>query len=196
MANTTCSIDGCEKGGRIIAGMCGMHYARKRNTGSTELRSRFQDVDKRFWSNVEKTETCWNWTGYRNRSGYGVIGIGGSKGRNYLTHRWAWMQLIGEIPEGMQLDHICHNHACLNPEHLRLVTSKQNHEHKKGAQVNSTSGIRGVSWDKARGKWRAAVGHNGKHYGVGRFDSVEEAEAAVIAKRLELFTHNDWDRAA
>jgi len=75
------------------------------------------------------------------------------------------------------------------------VTNKQNHEHYRGPQRGNPSGLRGVSWDKRRRKWRAEVGHNGQCYHVGRFESLDDAEAAVIAKRIELFTHNDLDRS-
>ena len=65
--------------------------------------------------------------------------------------------------------------------------------HAGGAQ--SASGVRGVHFrNDLRKPWVAVVTHNGKAVRVGSFNSVEEAEAAVIAKRNELFTHNDLDR--
>lgn len=176
--------------------MCLKHYARIERHGTLEVKSRFQDPQKRFWSKVEKTDTCWNWIAAKNQYGYGMFGVGGRNRTSSLAHRFSWTILVGEIPAGKEIDHICHNHACVNPDHLRVVTSKQNHEHKKGAQSNSRTGIRGVSWDESKKKWRATVTHNYKHYHVGRYDSIEEANAAVVAKRLELFTHNDLDRRA
>jgi hypothetical protein len=95
----------------------------------------------------------------------------------------------------MQVDHACHNRACVNPDHLRLASPKQNQENRRGAaSSNRSSGVRGVTY--GRGKWIASVQHNGKRYNCGGFSSVEEAEAAVVAKRLELFTHNIVDREA
>jgi hypothetical protein len=94
----------------------------------------------------------------------------------------------------MELDHMCHNHACVNPDHLRVATRKQNSENRSGAYSNSGTGVRGVSWDKARGLYRATVMHNYKQVMVGRYETPEEAEEAVKAKRLELFTHNLLDR--
>jgi hypothetical protein len=65
-------------------------------------------------------------------------------------------------------------------------------EHRKGAaRSNRSSGIRGVYWDKQAGKWLAMAQHNGKNHNAGRFDTIVEAEHAVIAKRLEVFTHSD-----
>jgi hypothetical protein len=95
----------------------------------------------------------------------------------------------------MQIDHQCHRRDCVNPSHLRPVTRKQNQENRAGAQRRSRSGIRGVYWDSRDQRWRGGVRHNGRHVTVGGFDTAEAAEAAVIAKRCELFTHNDGDRA-
>jgi hypothetical protein len=89
---------------------------------------------------------------------------------------------------------MCHNRACINPDHLRTVDNKQNHENLSGAYSTSGTGVRGVSWDKTRGLFRAAVVHNYKQVQVGRYKTLEEASEAVKAKRLELFTHNLLDR--
>jgi hypothetical protein len=105
--------------------------------------------------------------------------------------------LVGPIPEGLYLDHICHNPPCVNPDHLRPVTQKQNMENHSGPQKNNTSsGVRGVTWFKRDKNWKAQIGHHGKNFHIGYYSTIAEAEAAVIAKRLELFTHNDVDRRA
>lgn len=143
----------------------------------------------RFWWKVEKTKTCWNWTG-RTRAGSGQYWL---HGRHWEAHRVSFELANGPIPDGLLIDHICFNRACVNPDHLRLATRKQNHEHLTGAQRNSTTGIRGVY--RRRGRWFAKVGHNNKAYHLGYFDTAAEAEAAVLAKRLEFFTHNNVDKA-
>jgi hypothetical protein len=76
------------------------------------------------------------------------------------------------------------------------VSHKQNKENLRGASKNSKSGARGVWWHKSSNRWQARVGHDGKQVHVGYFGTIAEAEAeaAVIAKRNELFTHNDLDR--
>lgn len=170
-----------------------MHYERMRRYGAAS-EPHLAKAELRFWSKVEKTDSCWLWTRSKNQYGYGTFSVGSDQ--RWLAHRYAWTVLVGQIPSGAELDHICHVHNCVNPEHLRPVTSKQNHENLNGAFVNSKTGIRGVSWDKGKGLWRAAVGHNHKQVHAGRFETIEDAEAAVIAKRNELFTHNDADRAA
>jgi hypothetical protein len=77
----------------------------------------------RFWSKVEKSsDGCWLWHGarYRGRGSYGKFQI------NLLAHRLAYLLEKGEIPEGLVLDHLCNNDACVNPEHLEPVTNWEN----------------------------------------------------------------------
>lgn len=155
-------------------------------------------VADRFWAKVEKREAneCWPWIGGRSRAGYGTISLGRRGDGRTQAHRLSWSMANGPIPAGAHIDHICHNPACVNPAHLRPVSNKENHENFKGAFRTSGTGIRGVSWDKSRGKYRVTVVHNYRQYQVGRFDSLKEAAEAARAKRNELFTHNNADRAA
>lgn len=81
-------------------------------------------MNDRFWAKVRKDENgCWNWTGARNSTGYGCVGV---NGRRYLTHRFAYEHLVGPIPDGLTIDHLCRNKVCCNPEHLEPVTAAQN----------------------------------------------------------------------
>ncbi len=76
----------------------------------------------RFWSKVEKTDGCWNWMGSTAR-GYGQIWW---NKRQQLAHRVS-LELAGrEIPRGMEVDHLCRNHGCVNPSHLEVVTPREN----------------------------------------------------------------------
>ena len=111
-----------------------------------------------------------------------------------MAHKFSYEEAKGEIPEGMEVDHICHNPACVRPSHLRLATKKQNAENLQGANINSASGLRGASWNASAQRWIAVVGHNGKRIQVGSFLTAEEAGQAARAKRNELYTHNDADR--
>jgi hypothetical protein len=147
-------------------------------------------AEERFWSKVDKSGNCWNWTAYKNAQGYGRF-MFNEKVR--MAHRVAFELEHGSIPEGLEIDHMCHNESCVNPGHLRAVTPKQNNEHRR-KEGWSASGVRGVNWHKGTSRWHARVRHFGVAYFVGSFTDIEEAKAAAIAKRLELFTHNDGDR--
>lgn len=152
-------------------------------------------VIERLMARVKKEESgCWVLTGYKMPNGYMQVGRGGRGGGTALAHRVAYEEMVGTIPEGGLVDHLCFNRACINPEHLRLVSHKQNMEHRKGPQRNNKlTGIRGVSRvDRNKPRpWVASVGHEGAKYHLGYFATAEEAEAAVCAKRAELFTHDD-----
>jgi len=71
-----------------------------------------------FWSHVVEQGTCWIWTG-RTQAGYG-------KHRGLGSHRYAYMHLRGEIPDGLELDHLCNTPPCVNPWHLEPVTRQEN----------------------------------------------------------------------
>lgn len=187
--DSTCAIHECERASKK-RGWCNMHYQRWRLTGDP-LGSTARTPEERFWAKVNKTDKCWIWTAHRDSKGYGRFS---PAGRPDYAHRISYEMAYGGIPEGMQVDHECHNRACVNPSHIRLTTSKQNNENHSGPHANSTSGVRGVYKCKRTGRWQAVVVHDGRAHYAGKFDSTEEAEAAVIAKRNELHTHNDLDR--
>ena len=72
----------------------------------------------RFWTRVDKTDTCWNWSGNTNNKGYGRFVV---KGKRILAHRYSWvLHRPGMFPEGKVVYHICKNTLCVNPAHLRL----------------------------------------------------------------------------
>jgi len=78
---------------------------------------------ERFWSYVKKTECCWEWIGCLNESGYGILNI---NRRLVRAHRYSYEIHVGAIPEGLTLDHLCRNPACVRPDHLEPVTLKEN----------------------------------------------------------------------
>jgi hypothetical protein len=83
--------------------------------------------EARVWAKVNKTDTCWLWTGALLREGYGQIGytMDGVVTR-WLAHRLVYTMIKGEIPKGLTLDHLCRVRSCVNPDHLEPVTLKVN----------------------------------------------------------------------
>lgn len=152
----------------------------------------WRDPVERFWEKVDQSGDCWLWTGTITQKGYGQFWAGD---KMVYAHRYAY-ELREQIPVGEQLDHrhTCPKH-CVNPEHLRPATNKQNCENRAGAYSNSKTGVRGVFWEKASGKYRVTVRHNYRKYYGGEFVTIEEAQAAAIILRSRLFTHNDIDRS-
>ena len=80
-------------------------------------------VEERFWVKVEKTESCWIWTGAHKNSGYGSFWAGD---RSVLAHRYSWALEHGPVPEGLELDHLCRVRDCVRPDHLDPVDHAEN----------------------------------------------------------------------
>jgi hypothetical protein len=91
-------------------------------------------VEKRFWTHVEKTSTCWNWTGTLNqKGGYAMYPI---LRHNIVASRVAWVLHSGCVPSH-DICHTCDNPRCVNPEHLFDGTEQDNANDmvKKGRQA-------------------------------------------------------------
>lgn len=145
-------------------------------------------VGDRIAARTDKTESCWLWRGAKAKNGYGYMSV---KNRVQPVHRLAYEVSRGEIPEGHDVDHTCFVRHCVNPAHLRAVTRKQNMEHLSGANANSKTGVRGVHFNPLTGFFIGEVWHHKKRIRVGYFRNLDEADAAVRAKRLALYTHDD-----
>lgn len=134
--------------------MCAVSSPPRSNVCIMAGRKKVSESD-RFWEKVDKTGECWEWTAYRLKCGYGRFGVGGSAkngGRIVMAHRWAYENLVGPIPNGLQLDHLCRNRGCVNPEHLEPVTVRENlrrGEGWSGRNARKTHCPKGHEYDEA-----------------------------------------------
>lgn len=121
-------------------GLCPKHLSRLRNHGTLDLPS----VADRFWPQVRPGAVpiyrpdlgpCWLWGGTVGSKGYGRLTP--HRGLNLLAHRWAYEHMVAEIPDGLQIDHLCRVRHCVNPYHLEPVTRAENlrreHEARRAA---------------------------------------------------------------
>lgn len=98
---------------------------------------------ERFWKKIEKTETCWLWTGTTTRPiplGYGRLRVAG---KLWVAHRYHWVQINGDIPEGLELDHLCKTRHCVRLDHLELVTHAVNVQRGNGGRPKAVKCPRG-----------------------------------------------------
>jgi hypothetical protein len=130
-------------------GLCRYHYRLHLQgrplVGSRRAQSR-DPWQVRIWRFIEfggdvrpgVTSSCWQWASSVDPvNGYGSLGVPDKTGRNRTrrAHRMMWQLINGPIPDGLLLDHVCHNRACVNVHHLRLVTPYMNTVHNSGSDA-------------------------------------------------------------
>jgi hypothetical protein len=115
-----CGVDGCNQRA-CVRGWCDRHYRAWRRTG--DPLGWKANAERRFWEKVEKGSGCWLWRGRLSGGGYGQFKVAG---REAMAHRYAYELLVGAIPDGREIDHLCRVRACVNPAHLEAVTHSTN----------------------------------------------------------------------
>lgn len=115
----SCSIEHCGRP-NLARSWCSLHYGRWQSHGDPLATSIIRgDDEARLWSKVDASGDCWEWIGGLTQTGYAKLKVN-SKTR--LGHRLVWELLVGPIPDGLTLDHLCRNRACVNPDHLEPVS--------------------------------------------------------------------------
>lgn len=117
-------------------------------------------------------------------NGYRMVCV---RGKKYLTHRVIWEMINGNIPYGLEIDHIDGNRSNNRIDNLRLV-KRSNNNKNKSKQLNNTSGVTGVTWCKKHKKWIARYKLNGKQVQIGRFDNLDDARNAREKVAMKIFS--------
>lgn len=146
--------------------------------GARTLRERFDAKYMRC-----PTSGCWLWTaGLNPVSGYAMISSGTRPATMLYAHRVSYELHVGPIPAGLDIDHRCHVRRCVNPNHLRVATRRENTSNKKRrAEGKCSSRFVGVCWNKSAKRWEARAHVGGEHLYLGAFGIEEEAASAYVA---------------
>lgn len=171
-----CSVEGCALS-VDARGWCSTHYSRWRRTGSPVEAQylRHQPDEVRFWHHVDRESNpdgCWEWTGSRNKQGYGrwaIKGVGSLR-----AHRMAYQYAVGPIPSGAHIRHHCDNPPCCRPDHLATGSRQDNTDDRESRGRNkieiaitasaaarraATHCARGHEVNEANARW-----HSGKRH--------------------------------
>ncbi len=122
-ATRLCSVEGCE-GAHEARGLCSPHYQRLRRTGRIgRAKVGLADEERLREKFSVSASGCWLWNGPLSSDGYGKFQM---RSRSRIAHRAAYEIIVGPIPAGLELDHLCRVRHCVNPEHLEPVTQAEN----------------------------------------------------------------------
>lgn len=118
-----CEAVGCENQARGAGPLCNAHRQHLQRFGTLEPMRR--PAWERFVDRVlVQADDCWRWMGSATTVGYGQMWV--DRGRTTLAHRYSYETMVGPVPDGLHLDHLCMNKLCVNPAHLEPVTPREN----------------------------------------------------------------------
>lgn len=136
-----CSVKGCD-GENAGRGLCPKHYYRVKRWGSVDGLKPKTPASERFWAQADRRgpSECWPWLGHLDPDGYGRFTVYSPEGvtQSIKAYQWSYADVYGEPPQGMHLDHLCHDRstctggsrcphrACVNPAHLAVATPRAN----------------------------------------------------------------------
>jgi len=165
--------------------MCPMHYTRWNRHGDPHSVATVRTPEEKLrrYADVRGPEECWIWQGCINNKGYGKTSL---DGRRMYAHRMSYEIINGRIPDGLVIDHLCRTPACVNPNHLRVTTHRENIVAGR-MRPWGESKYRGVSRNRrlTRRPWCAYLTVNGTRLYLGAFATETEAATArdVVARR-------------
>lgn len=140
-----------------------------------------EETGKLIWKvNKGKRGRIGNIAGCTNAQGYRRIRL---DGKCYREHRLVFLLHHGYLPE--MLDHINNDRSDNRIENLRAVTASQN-AHNRSINSKTTSGVKGVTWDKVNKCWIARITTNRKRKHIGNFNTLKAAEEAIAIAREAL----------
>lgn len=142
-------------------GLCNPHYRRLRRHGDplTLRPSQWESIEQRFWSKVDKNGPipdydpklgkCWIWTAGKSL-GYGFFN---SRFTQVRAHRVSYEWLVGPIPDGLVIDHLCHVKECVNPSHLDAVTLAENTRRRRSPNSAKAQCPHGHEYNEENTHW-------------------------------------------
>ena len=135
-----------------------------------------------FWSRVDKSTECWNWTGRVDKTtGYGKVSF--MRRRNCSPHRIAYELSFGGIPKGMWVLHKCDNRMCCNPDHLFLGTYRDNIDDmvSKGRSLKGEKNVKAVLTENTVRKIKRMLTRGYRQIDISRDMGIKSVTIQAIA---------------
>ena len=199
----TCLVDYCDREQYTRRGLCTTHYYQeRRGQPFTPIKARrrgIKDHDAYFRSFVSQNvneQGCWKYDGYQKiRDGYIQCAARHPGAGSRLSHRVAYFLATGDTAKGLDIDHICHNRWCCNPDHLRAATRGENAQNIREGSARGKTGVRNVYLSpnpNAKKPYIVRLKKDRKQIRFGSFATLAEAEAEAIKQRKIHYPYSQW----